>query len=60
MVNDSDAPCRYLVIGERSPDDVAFYPDSGKVMIRNAGRRILASDAVADYWIGERADEPPV
>lgn len=60
IVNDSDAPCRYLVIGERAPDDVAFYPDSGKVMIRGAGRRILASDAQADYWLGERVDESPV
>lgn len=58
LINESEAPCRYLVIGERSPDDVCTYPDSGKVMIRSAGRLILAADATRDYWDGERADEP--
>ena len=59
LINDSDEPCRYLVIGTRSPDDVCFYPDSGKVMVRHADRLILATDAIRDYWDGERVDEPP-
>ncbi len=58
LVNDSDEPCRYLVIGERSPDDVCLYPDSGKVLIRNAGRLIVSSGPDRDYWDGERADDP--
>lgn len=57
LINESDAPCRYLVVGERSPDDVCTYPDSQKVMIRSAGRLILAADAIRDYWDGERVDE---
>ncbi len=60
IVNDSDEPCRYLVIGQRSPDDVCFYPDSCKVMIRAAGRLIVKTEPVRDYWDGEKADEPPV
>ena len=59
IVNDSDAPCRYLVIGERSPDDVCFYPDSRKVMIRRAGRTILSTEDGRAYWDGERTDETP-
>jgi uncharacterized cupin superfamily protein len=58
IVNDSDAPCRYLVIGEKSPDDVCFYPDSDKVLVRAAGRLIVRHGAEVDYWDGERADEP--
>jgi uncharacterized cupin superfamily protein len=34
LVNDSDAVCRYLIIGERNPNEVAVYPDSGKVRVR--------------------------
>lgn len=59
LVNDSDAPCRYLVIGERFPDDVCIYPDSGKVMIRSVDRTILSLDARKDYWDGEKTDVPP-
>ena len=58
LVNDSDAPCRYLVIGERDPNDVCFYPDSGKVMMRGADRAVFSLTDAKDYWDGERADEP--
>jgi uncharacterized cupin superfamily protein len=57
IVNDSDAPCRYLVIGERSPDDVCVYPDSGKVALRAGDRIVLSTAAPLDYWDGEKADE---
>lgn len=60
LINDSAESCRYLVIGERSPDDVCTYPDSGKVMIRSAGRLIVSNAPQRDYWDGERADVPPV
>ncbi|HEX4346484.1 MAG TPA: cupin domain-containing protein [Vicinamibacterales bacterium] len=58
LVNESEAPCRYLVIGERSPDDVCVYPDSGKVLIRATGRTIVSLREPLDYWDGEKADEP--
>jgi uncharacterized cupin superfamily protein len=58
IVNDSDEPCRYLVIGEKSPDDVCVYPDSGKVLIRSAGRTILSMAEPLEYWHGEKADDP--
>ncbi len=59
VINDSDAPCRYLVIGERIADDVCFYPDSGKVMVRSADRGVFSLADGKDYWDGERVDEPP-
>lgn len=58
LVNEGDEPCRYLVIGERSPDDVCLYPDSNKMLVRRAGRLIVSSEPVRDYWEGERPDEP--
>lgn len=60
LVNETDEPCRYLVIGERSPDDVCHYPDSGKVMVRGADRIIVRSDHGLDYWDGENVDTVPV
>jgi uncharacterized cupin superfamily protein len=59
IVNDSDAPCRYLVIGQRSPNDVCIYPDSAKMLISAAGGMILSTEAVRGYWDGEKADEVP-
>ena len=58
LVNDSDAPCRYLVIGERNLDDVCFYPDSNKVMVRGADRAVFSLADTKDYWDGEKPDEP--
>jgi uncharacterized cupin superfamily protein len=52
LVNETDAPCRYLIIGERNPNDVIVYPDSAKVMVRSAGK-IFRGDATVDYWDGE-------
>lgn len=57
IVNDGAETCRYLVIGERSPDDVCFYPDSDKVLVRAAGRLIVRHGAEVDYWDGESADQ---
>jgi uncharacterized cupin superfamily protein len=60
LVNETDQPCRYLVIGERSLDDVCYYPDSGKVLVRGADGMIVGSGAALDYWDGEKTDESPL
>lgn len=52
LLNEGDAPCRYLVIGERNPNDVIVYPDSGKVMVRPV-RAIFRQSATMEYWDGE-------
>lgn len=54
LVNDSAAACRYLIVGERNPNEVVVYPDSNKVLVRSLGRRaIFDMAAMRDYWDGE-------
>lgn len=54
LINDSEAPFRFLIIGERNPHDVIHYPDSGKVSVRLLARLYRHTDAL-DYWEGEAA-----
>ena len=54
LQNNSAAPCRYLIIGERNPHDVIVYTDSGRVSVRLADEGYRKS-AVMDYWEGESA-----
>lgn len=56
FVNETDAVCRFLIIGERNPDEVCVYPDSNKVMVRSLGRgkNIFDLSATRDYWDGEK------
>ena len=49
LVNNSHAPCRYLILGERNPNDVIVYPDSGRVSVRLTGEGYRKS-ATMDYW----------
>jgi uncharacterized cupin superfamily protein len=58
LINRSDAPCRYLVIGNRNPNEVVVYPDSGKVGVRLMGERYPLSPTLP-YWDGEHADTAP-
>ncbi|MCH8621510.1 cupin domain-containing protein [Undibacterium sp. TS12] len=53
IYNHSDAPCRYLVIGERNPHDVVVYPDSNRVGVRLTGEGYNKS-ATMEYWEGEK------
>ena len=41
LVNESDKPFRFIMIGDRADNEVCVYPDSGKIMIYNLGRLIL-------------------
>jgi uncharacterized cupin superfamily protein len=56
FMNSGTGPCSYLMIGERSPNDVCVYPDSNKIAV-NALR---TEDCIFDmsgrrkYWDGER------
>ncbi len=58
LVNDGNAPFRYIVIGDHEPNDVCVYPDSNKVLVRKLDRAIFRDGPRLDYWDGERADEP--
>lgn len=60
LINDSDATCRYLIVGERNPHEVAVYTDSNKVLLRALGRdAILDLGARRDYWHGEATGAAP-
>ena len=52
LINNSDAPCRFLMIGEDNPNEVVVYTDSGKVGVRLTGERYRQS-ATMNYWDGE-------
>ena len=65
LVNEGSAPCRYVMVGERNPNEVAVYTDSGKVLVRALDRRaIFDLAALRGYWHGENTglapgDPPP-
>jgi uncharacterized cupin superfamily protein len=56
LINESDAPCKYLIIGEHNPNEVAVYTDSNKIMVR-AFKEIYDKGATKTYWDGEKVDE---
>lgn len=58
LINETDKPFRFLMIGDHSPNEVAVYPDSNKVMIRGMGRAILRDENRLDYFDGEKPEEP--
>jgi uncharacterized cupin superfamily protein len=64
IINDSQAPLRYLAVSTLESTDVVEYPDSGKIgaFVGKGGGRAPAPDAVrhmtrvgdaVDYWEGE-------
>jgi uncharacterized cupin superfamily protein len=54
LINNSGAPCRYVIVGERNPNEVAVYTDSNKVLVRALGRdAIFDLAAKRGYWDGE-------
>lgn len=59
LINETDEPCRYVIIGENNPDDVIVYTDSNKVLVRALGRRALFDlAATRGYWDGEDTGLP--
>lgn len=59
LINNSDAPCRYVVVGERKPNEIVVYTDSNKVLLHALGPNgILDLAAQRDYWDGENTGLP--
>jgi uncharacterized cupin superfamily protein len=58
LINESDKPFCFIMVGDNSPNEVCVYPDSGKIMIDSLGRLILREAESLDYMEGERKDEP--
>ena len=54
LINETDAPCRYVIVGERNPNEVVVYTDSNKMLVRALGRRAIYDLAARrGYWDGE-------
>jgi uncharacterized cupin superfamily protein len=51
VYNHTNDVCRYIIIGDNSPDDVCIYPDSNKVGITALGERFMREHQ--DYWVAE-------
>jgi uncharacterized cupin superfamily protein len=57
FVNNSKAVCRFLIVGEKNPNEVCVYTDTNKVLVRALGRReIYDRSALRDYWDGEKTE----
>jgi uncharacterized cupin superfamily protein len=62
LINNSGATCRYVMVGERNPNEVSVYTDSNKVSVNALGRRaIFDLAALRGYWDGEDVggEQPP-
>lgn len=57
LINETDKPFRFLMIGDNNAADVCAYPDSGKISVRalNDGdsRAIFRDGERLEYWDGE-------
>jgi uncharacterized cupin superfamily protein len=57
IANETDEPCRVLILSSKAPIAVVHYPDSGKVGIWTQAsggyQKLLRNDATVDYWEGE-------
>jgi uncharacterized cupin superfamily protein len=62
LINESDKPFRFIMIGDNAPNEVCVYPDSGKVSVRSLaderGRFIVRDENRLSYFDGEKPDEP--
>ena len=47
-LNRGEAPARYLALSDRKAQEVAFYPESGKVLLRGAGVGVLTAVGQAE------------
>lgn len=50
LVNHTDAPCRYLVLGNPQKADVAVFPETGRVGVKLTGAGYR--DTPMGYWDG--------
>ena len=53
LYNHTDKVCRVLTIANKDPNDVCFYPDSGKINFRRHGK-IFQEGKEVDYFTDEK------
>ena len=51
LINHTDAPCRYLVLGNPQKHDVAVFPETGRVSVKLTGESYRATPTLG-YWDG--------
>jgi len=51
LINHTDKPCRYLIIGNPQQNDVAVHTDTGRVTVKALGQGYRQSETM-DYWEG--------
>ncbi|HUD71218.1 MAG TPA: cupin domain-containing protein [Dongiaceae bacterium] len=56
FVNDGTEPCEFFCLGVDRPQSLAFYPDTGKIMVSERGEIYRVADRREDYW----EDDPTV
>lgn len=56
LINETDKPFRYIMIGDNDPHEVCVYPDSNKIQVRSLDRAIIRDGERLDYWDGEETD----
>jgi len=49
LFNHTNAPCRYLVLGNPQPHDVAVFPETGRVSVKLVGEGYRKAATMA-YW----------
>lgn len=58
LINETEKPFRFIIIGDSSPHEVCVYPDSNKVMVDAFDRHIFHGGESLAYFDGEKPDEP--
>jgi len=56
FVNDGTEPCEFLCLGVHRPQSLAYYPDTGKIMVSERSEIYRVADRREDYW----EDDPTV
>jgi uncharacterized cupin superfamily protein len=51
LYNHTSEPCRYLIIGNPQPNEVAVFPETGRVEVKLMGEGYRGS-ATLGYWEG--------
>jgi uncharacterized cupin superfamily protein len=55
LYNHTSEPCRYLIIGNPQPNEVAVFPETGRVEVKLMGEGYRRSETLG-YWEGVKDD----
>ncbi len=58
LINETDKPFRFVMIGDRDASEICVYPDSNKLKLYALDGAMVRDGERVDYFDGERADEP--